>query len=281
MLPQFRKESLPWIRELVAPLLAGPPEPLADTVDPHQLADEDSRFVTLEFPAAGAAGGQNGSTTAHRQQLAIHYKQFVSNRSTARDADPGSGEKSGDRRAPAVLMLHGFNGSEFNYRSVAQSIVDAVGATSSVGDAACVAVAYDRPPFGLSSRPVKWEGRSEDDPYTLSGAVAGVERLIERLCLTRVTSGGSAQAYDDGEQMSSAPITLGGSAALEQPQQQQQQWQHRGVVLVGHSAGAPIVLQAAAALSSGTVAGVVLVAPAVSTNPKGFLANADAGRLLR
>ena len=50
--PQFRRESLPWIEDLVGPLLAGPPQPLTDTLPPERLADTDSRFVDVgsEFP---------------------------------------------------------------------------------------------------------------------------------------------------------------------------------------------------------------------------------------
>lgn len=42
---QFRLESLPWIEDLVLPLIQGPPKPLTDTVAPEALAEPDSRFV--------------------------------------------------------------------------------------------------------------------------------------------------------------------------------------------------------------------------------------------
>lgn len=52
---------------------------LADTLPPEQLADPDSRFVTVDG-------------------IRHHYKQT-----------------GGDPTAPAVLLLHGFNGSVFNW----------------------------------------------------------------------------------------------------------------------------------------------------------------------
>ncbi|KAJ9531124.1 hypothetical protein QJQ45_000922 [Haematococcus lacustris] len=101
-----------------------------------------------------------------------------------------------------------------------------------------VAVAYDRPPFGLSGRPLSWDAAAEDtNPYTLAGATEFARRLIERLGLGKV-------------------------------------------VVMGHSAGGPIAVDLAARHPE-LVAGVVLIAPAISTNSKGFLAQADLGQLIR
>ncbi|GFH22993.1 AB hydrolase-1 domain-containing protein, partial [Haematococcus lacustris] len=105
-------------------------------------------------------------------------------------------------------------------------------------DLAARAVAYDRPPFGLSGRPLSWDSAAEDtNPYTLAGATEFARRLIERLGLGKV-------------------------------------------VVMGHSAGGPIAVDLAARHPE-LVAGVVLIAPAISTNSKGFLAQADLGQLIR
>ena len=79
-LVQVRKETLPWLADLVEPLIAGTPEPLQDTVPPQQLGDPDSRWIEVD--------GVN-----------LHYKD------TGPQA-PGT---------PAVLLLHGFNGSVFSW----------------------------------------------------------------------------------------------------------------------------------------------------------------------
>lgn len=53
--------------------------PSVDTLPPEQLADPDSRFISIDG-------------------IRVHYKQTGSNPD-----------------APAVLLLHGFNGSVFNW----------------------------------------------------------------------------------------------------------------------------------------------------------------------
>lgn len=65
--------------ELVDPWLMPPPAPLTDTLPPAQLADVDSRFIDV-----------NG--------IKLHFKQVGS-----------------DTTGTAVLLLHGFNGSVFNW----------------------------------------------------------------------------------------------------------------------------------------------------------------------
>ncbi|KAL6764621.1 Alpha/Beta hydrolase protein [Haematococcus lacustris] len=233
---QFRSESWPWIKTLVEPFTAGPPAPLTDTVDPQLLADQDSLFVDV-------------------LGVKIHYKEVLAEPpSSARSlagpegltgpaARPGHGPETAPApptptragSTPALLMLHGFNGSEFNYRLIQGPLADRL--ATHTGEL-CRAVAYDRPPFGLSGRPLSWDAAAEDtNPYTLAGATEFARRLIERLGLGKV-------------------------------------------VVMGHSAGGPIAVDLAARHPE-LVAGVVLIAPAISTNSKGFLAQADLGQLIR
>ncbi len=212
---QFAKESLPWIKELVEPLWAGNPEPLTDTLAPEELADADSQFSTIN-------------------NVKIHYKTWTMAEGEAQPLGRSVAQR-GDEEAPAVLMLHGFNGSVFNWRLVAQEVAE--GVSGAAAGAACTSVAFDRPPFGLSGRPVKWEHGSKTDPYTLSGGVELVRSIIKQLGLKRV-------------------------------------------VLVGHSSGAPIALEVAAQCPE-LVAGLVLVAPAVAVDSKGFLSTLDFGMIAR
>jgi pimeloyl-ACP methyl ester carboxylesterase len=57
----------------------------------------------------------------------------------------GSGE-------PAIILLHGFGASTFSWREVMQPLAEVA-----------TVIAYDRPAFGLTERPLKWEGAN---PYT-------------------------------------------------------------------------------------------------------------------
>ncbi len=78
----------------------------------------------------------------------IHYKQM------------GSG-------SPLILLLHGFGASTFSWREVMAPL-------SAYG----TVVAYDRPAFGLTERPMSWE---EENPYTIESNMAILIGLMEVL----------------------------------------------------------------------------------------------------
>lgn len=77
---QVRKETVPWFQGMLQPWLDGTPPPLTDTVPPEQLADLDSKFITVDG-------------------VRLHYKE-------AGSGGPGK---------PTVLLLHGLNGSTFSW----------------------------------------------------------------------------------------------------------------------------------------------------------------------
>lgn len=77
---QFRRDTVPALQELIQPVLDGPPHPLTDTVAPQQLADVDSRFLEVDG-------------------VTLHYKERGPTRPDV----------------PVVVLLHGFNGSVFNW----------------------------------------------------------------------------------------------------------------------------------------------------------------------
>lgn len=135
---QFRKETIPWLQGLVQPFTQGPPPPLTNTVSPEALADADSKFVTVDG-------------------VRLHYKERG-------PASPGT---------PAVLLLHGLNGSTFSWRDVMEPLSHV-----QAGEGGCRVIAFDRPPYGLSQRPLTWEGGDEGSPYTNKGGA----RLAEGLC---------------------------------------------------------------------------------------------------
>ncbi len=120
-------------------------------------------------------------------------------------------ETAGPDAGPTLVCLHGFASGTFTWAGVAEALLPELRL-----------VAWDRPPFGRSERPVPRPGAA--DPYALPAELARTAALVDRLA-------------------------------------------SRGaVVLVGHSAGALLAVQA---VCTGTVAadGLVLIAPAVDAEP--------------
>lgn len=120
LLSAARKQTRPWLEDLILPFLGvdfpggiDANDDTIETVHRTQLADEDSKFVTVHG-------------------IELHYKEWVT---------PGSDPVS----CPTVLLLHGFNGSVFSWRANVYELAQAAGG--------CRIIAFDRPPFGLSERP--------------------------------------------------------------------------------------------------------------------------------
>lgn len=78
----------------------------------------------------------------------VHYKQS------------GSGE-------PVFILLHGFGASTFSWREVMEPLADSG-----------TVIAYDRPAFGLTERPLEWEG---DNPYTQESNIELLLGLMDSL----------------------------------------------------------------------------------------------------
>lgn len=92
----------------------------------------------------------------------VHYKQH------------GSGE-------PVMILLHGFGASTFSWREVMQPLTSAG-----------TVIAFDRPAFGLTERPMpgEWEGES---PYALNSQIELLIGLMDRFGVERaVLIGNSA-----------------------------------------------------------------------------------------
>jgi len=126
--------------------------------------------------------------------LLVHYKRY-----------PYDGPEG--REGPPLVLLHGFGASLDSWRRVA-------GRLAAFGEV----LAYDRPAFGLSERPLSWEG---PNPYAPESQVALLFSLLDEL--------GYGQA-----------------------------------ILVGHSAGARVAVDAARAHPE-RVAALVLSAPALES----------------
>jgi pimeloyl-ACP methyl ester carboxylesterase len=151
---------------LVGPLLV-PVRPLADTVDARDLAWPGSAWV--------AAAG-----------LDVHVEAVVDGVATpdavdafARASDPGA----------TVLLLHGFGANTRSWGATLPWIGDA---PDRPGD---LALAYDRPGFGLTERPL--DGWARDaNPYAPAAQVATAVALldaagVERAVLVGHSAGGA------------------------------------------------------------------------------------------
>lgn len=89
----------------------------------------------------------------------VHYKKF------------GDGE-------PVFILLHGFGASLFSWREVTEPL-------SRYG----TVIAYDRPAFGLTERPLEWEGES---PYSQDSQVELVIGLMDKLGIEKATLVGNS-----------------------------------------------------------------------------------------
>jgi alpha-beta hydrolase superfamily lysophospholipase len=91
----------------------------------------------------------------------VHYKKF------------GEGE-------PVFILLHGFGASLFSWREVTEPLAE-------FG----TVIAYDRPAFGLTERPMEWDGES---PYSQDAQVELVVGLMDALGIEQATSSAIRQA---------------------------------------------------------------------------------------
>ncbi|MGC9399478.1 MAG: alpha/beta fold hydrolase [Anaerolineae bacterium] len=145
--------------------------------------------------------------------LDVHYKRT------------GAGE-------PTFLLLHGFGASTFSWREV----------MAPLGERGTV-IAYDRPAFGLTERPLTWaEG---ENPYTPEAQVALVVGLldalkIEQAILVGNSAGGTvaaatALAHPERVQalvlVDAAIYTGGGAPSLVQPLLQLPQFDRIGPLI--------------------------------------------------
>ncbi len=198
--------------ELVVEPFSDPdPKPLAGLLPARALADADSKFVTV---------------TVRGEAVVVHYKESSpppESQSQSRSPSP--------RDIDAVVCLHGANGSEFSFRNLLPRLAS---------DAGVRAIAFDRPPYGLSSRPkLKKNGDAATDAATdAAGATA--------------TATATAAAHFVYTPEGQAELTLALMDALGVT---------RACVL-GHSAGAPVALDAALRAPE-RIPTLALVAPAI------------------
>ncbi len=179
---------------LIGPFLVPVPA-LVNTVDEKQLADADSKFMTI-----------NG--------LDVHYKES------------GSGK-------PVFILLHGFGASVYSWREVMQRFAQ-------LGRV----IAFDRPAFGLTSRPMpgSWVGDSPYSPESQVSLLIGMMDAlgVQKAILVGNSAGGTIAleaALDHPERVTSlilvdaAVYSGGGSPAWIRPFFNTPQFNHLGPLL--------------------------------------------------
>ena len=175
---------------VVEPFSEPDPKPLQGLVPPAQLADADSKFVTVEMDGV---------------PICVHYKESLPPASSA--AAAGANEN-----VDALVCMHGANGSTYSFRHLLPRVA---------AEANVRTIAIDRPPYGLTSRPPPPPDRPESfhRVYSAEGAAELTLKVMSALGVERAA-------------------------------------------LLGHSAGAPVALDAAL-LDPPRCAALLAIAPAV------------------
>jgi pimeloyl-ACP methyl ester carboxylesterase len=144
--------------------------------------------------------------------LKVHYKTF------------GDGQ-------PVFILLHGFGASLFSWREV-------TGPLSKLG----TVIAYDRPAFGLTERPLEWQGQSPYSPQAQAElVVALMDALkIDKAILVGNSAGGTvsmlaALAHPERVQalilVDAAVYAGGGAPAWSRPLLKTPQMNHLGPLI--------------------------------------------------
>ena len=198
--------------ELVVEPFSDPtPGPIPGLVPPSQLADPDSKFISVNVRGT---------------EVVIHYKEHVV------EPKPGQGgihKKNGGPGVDALVCLHGANGSEFSFRRLLPRVAAAAPGTR--------CIAFDRPPYGLSTRPDAPKASTDGDGVNFVYTAEGQAELTLKLM-----------------------DALGVETAA----------------LLGHSAGAPVALDAAL-VAPDRVKSYIAVAPAVFLGDVGTMVSANFG----
>jgi len=85
--------------------------------------------------------------------------------------EPFAGQPVTNNQVPVIILMHGFGASTFSWRDVIKPL-------STAGDV----IAYDRPAFGFSDRPVTWTG---ENPYGFAGNMEILKSLINQYAKDR------------------------------------------------------------------------------------------------
>lgn len=132
------------------------------------------------------------TTTSSERELADPDSRFIAlNGLTVHYKEAGQGGR-------AFILLHGFGASAYSWQNV-------------LGDFASQArvVAYDRPAFGLTSRPMPAEWLDGENPYSAAANVELLAALMDSLGMEKAILVGNSAG--GGAAISFARLTLGRS----------------------------------------------------------------------
>lgn len=153
---QFRKESLPWIEDLVYPVFPFLETGTDDAMDQGvSTSSSQSPFDLVD--------GNGRSKFASVHGIRLHYVDIM--------------PQGWDSTKPVMVLLHGFNASVFSFRANMHEIAERTGLR---------VIAFDRPPFGLSDRPTSW-GDDEElayNPYEVKGGAMLAHDFLQTLHVT-------------------------------------------------------------------------------------------------
>jgi pimeloyl-ACP methyl ester carboxylesterase len=141
------------------PIIKGRPEKLTDTREVEKLKDDDSKYCSVYLEKDG------DTNNVACEEVRMHYKEQMPPQgsfSKGTNVKPGS----------AIVFLHGANGSTFSFRRVLPLVAARLGIRT---------IAVDRPPYGLTSRPMK-----DDYAYTKEGSAKLIFLFLEKMNIENV-----------------------------------------------------------------------------------------------
>ncbi|KAF5832211.1 Alpha/Beta hydrolase protein [Dunaliella salina] len=143
-----------------------------EDVAPETLADTDSKFVDV-----------GGVRVHYKEALPLNHHQGAAGRgSSGSIGSCSSGSSCAERGGSSgIVLIHGFGGGVVSWRHLLEPLARHTGLR---------VVAYDRPAFGLTSRPVP--ASDQGNPYTMESQAALVLDLCCQLGLQDVILAGHA-----------------------------------------------------------------------------------------
>ncbi|RIA89875.1 Alpha/Beta hydrolase protein [Glomus cerebriforme] len=112
-------------------------------------SDSEGRFIEV-----------NGILTYHKIVIPQSHQQLLQQQQPILD----------EPNKPVILLLHHILGNLYTWRHHMQPLADATG---------CHVIAYDRPTFGFTERPTRWE--EGKNPYTQEASVDFAVQLVTNL----------------------------------------------------------------------------------------------------
>jgi pimeloyl-ACP methyl ester carboxylesterase len=173
------------------------PRSRSELVSAQSLAREDSRFLVLDDLEIHAIGSGRGAEALARAAAAASFDEGSPIKPKADAARPGTGteaNKSVTTKSDStatdfvpVICIHGIAASVVSWRPLMAAL-----------DAQVDFVAFDRPAFGLSARPLPIDDLGEvyhrdGGPYTLERSVTLVWELADAIGAERVVLLGHSQ----------------------------------------------------------------------------------------